>query len=436
MLVKVILIIDKRKEQSTKYKKLLESDLSAVFCVNNPNDALTVLNDFEPDLILISDSIQEDVCDLIKKLRMLSCNTRPVIVSLSKSDHIQYKIDALDAGADDFLSEPIEQNEFKARISAHIRRHFENDINECTSLFNSKTSFKILKRIINKKEKWAALLVDIDNFDFYKEIYGELAADKMLQTYTAIINSALDNKDFAGQLNEHDFLIITSPIKAEKIAQYLIFAFNTVVEKFYSENDLECGYIVMHGDEKAGNKVSLVSTSIGIISNEHKDYTNLKQAVNSLISAHKLAKLKTGSSYMVERPEISAENSVIKKEYNNNILIVEPDEALSLLLYTTSQMQNYNARIINSYTEIFDLENYHPAVIILDAGNTEELKGINICSEIKEDERYADSKIILSSTLHDKRKILSAGADLYVPKPYELSTIFNWVEKFIKDFNT
>lgn len=436
MLVKVILIIDKRKEQSIKYKKILESADTSVFIALNIPDALKILNNFEPDLILLSDSIDEDVEDTIKKLRILSYNTRPVLVSLSKSDHIQDRIDTLNAGSDDFLSEPIEHEEFKARIDAHLRRHFENNVNEKTKLLDSKISFKILKRTINKRDIWAALLVDIDNFDFYKEIYGELAADKMLQTYTAIMRSTLDENDYLGHMGHNDFLIVTNPLKAEKIANYLVYAFNTVVSKFYSGNDAERGYIIMQGDEKAGNRVSLVSTSIGIVSNEYKPYVNLKQVIHSLIATHKLAQLKTGSAYVFERPKLGALDAVEEIEFNNKILIVEPDESLSLLLSATAQIQGYETISINDYSEIFNIPTeFYPSVIILDAGHSQDLKGIEVCKSIKKDSRFVNSNIILSTVLHDKQKVLSAGADLYLPKPYELSVVFSWVEKFVRDFN-
>lgn len=436
MLTKVVLIVDKRKEQSTKYKKMLESSDVSVFVVHDIADSIRVLVEFEPDLVLISDSIKEDVANTIEKLRILSYNSRPVVIVLSKSDHLQDKIKVLDSGADDFLSEPIVNEEFKARIFAHLRRHFENNIYEKTKLFDSKISFKILKRTINQKDNWAAMLVDIDNFDFYREVYGELAADKMLQTYTAIISNTLEEGDYLGQISENDFLIITNPLKAEKVAAYLVYAFNTVVTKFYSDNDVQRGYIMAHGDENAENKIALVSTSIGIISNQYKSYNNFRQAINSLLATHKLAKMKTVSAYAVERPKLSAEDAVQEKDYNKKLLIIEPDEALSLLLQTMSEMQGYEVKVINDYSEIFNIpDDFIPAVIILDAGNTSDLKGIDICPTIKNDKKFANSNIILSSTLHDKEKILNAGADLYLPKPYELSVILSWVEKFMKKYN-
>ena len=100
MLVKVVLIIDKRIEQSTKYKKILENTDVTVFTAQDFSLAFKIINDFEPDLILISDSLDSDIKKAIEQIRVLTYNSRPAIIVLSKSNHIQDKIDILDSGAD------------------------------------------------------------------------------------------------------------------------------------------------------------------------------------------------------------------------------------------------------------------------------------------------------------------------------------------------
>lgn len=436
MLVKVVLIIDKRKEQSTKYKKILENSDITVFVASDFAQALNFMNSFEPDLILISDSLDFDVKKALEQIRVLTYNTRPAVVALSKSNHIQDKIEILDAGADDFLSEPINSEEFKARVLAHLRRNFENSFSEKTMLFNSKISYKMIKRVLNNQSEWAIMLIDIDNLEFYKEIYGELATDKLLQTYSAIIKSSLDSNDYIGQLGEEDFVVITSNERAEKIANYLVYAFDTVVSKFYSEADAKRGFTFMRGDDTAEDKVNLVSTSIGVISNLYKNYSDLKQVISSLITTHKLAKYKTGSAFVVERPKIGAENAVEEKELNRNILIAEPDEALSILLEATARLQGYNVKVVSTFEDIeCAIQEYNPSIIILDAGNNDTLQGLEVCRKLKFETQNLKSNIIFTTTIHDKELVLNAGADLYLPKPYELSVMFGWIKKFNDNFN-
>ncbi|MCD7879367.1 MAG: response regulator [Candidatus Gastranaerophilales bacterium] len=436
MLVKIVLIIDKRKEQSTKYRKILENSDITVFTASDFAGALNIINKFEPDLILISDSLEFDIKKAISQIRVLTYNMRPAVIALSKSNHIQDKIDILDSGADDFLSEPINQQEFNARILAHLRRNFENCFSEKTLLFNSKISYKMLKRLINSESQWAIMLVDIDNIEFYKEIYGELAADKLMQTYSAIIKSSLEKNDYIGQFTDDNFIVITSWEKAEKIANYLVYAFETVISKFYNEADTKRGFTFLHGDDSAEDKINLVSTSIGVISNKYKKYENIKQIVNSLISTHKLAKYKSGSAYVIERPKIGAENAVEVKKQNNNILIAEPDEALSVLLEAAARLQGYNVKAVYEFDDIIQaVYDFNPSVIILDAGSSENLKGLEICRNLKFETQNIKSNIIFTTTIHDKEMVLNAGADLYLPKPYELSVIFGWIKKFNEHYN-
>lgn len=436
---KQTLIIDKRKELSTKYKKLVENNENAVIISNSLNSAMKFIQKNEPDLIIVSDSIEEKLSEFCKKLRILTFNTRPVIIALSKSAETEDKIQALENGADDFLSEPINSQEFKTRIMAHLRREHDSNINIKTMLPNKNYSLKTLKRTIAKESPWACLLISIQNFRNYKELYSELASDRLIQTYCAIINSALEDEDFFGHLSDSEFVLITHPIRAEKIASFLTYAFDSVSSKFYSPEDSKRGYTILQGDEKAGRRSEFVFSTIGVISNEFKTFDSTQEALNTLYQIHNLAKKPSGSSYAIERPKISAKESISEKEFNNKIWILEEDDALSFLLSTTIDLQGYdvqaltNPQTVNSLADISFIS--APAVIIVDAGNIDTLLGVGICKKLKEDLRFKNTKIIMTSVVHDKEMILNTGADLYLPKPYELLTLMHWVKTFMKEAN-
>lgn len=428
-----VLIIDKRKEQSLKNRRILESADIEVFNVSELEDAVKILPDIEPDMVILSDTASVDTDFSIREIRKNFRNIRPVIIVLSKSSHPSDRINALNSGADDFISEPITQNEFTARIQAHLRRHFETETDETTGLLNQRIAFKYFKRVINSQKTWAAMLIGINNFGYYKEIYGELASDKMKQTFGAIAKSAL-GEDFIGITADGEFLAITTPLKAETIAQGLVNGFNTAAKKFYSESDADNGYITLFGDDTPERKINLVSISIGIISNEYRKITGLKQALHSLITVKNIAEETKISSYVYDRPKIAAENSVEIKDYNAKVLIFEPDYALSFLLETGAKMRGFDVMTVNREDEID--EDFIPAVIILDAGLSEELKGLEICRNFKKNARFKNSNIIMTSVVHDKESVLNSGADLYLPKPYEITFLFEWVERLVKKYNS
>ena len=277
-------------------------------------------------------------------------------------------------------------------------------------------------------------MISVENFKNYKETYTELASDKLLQTYCAIINSSLSENDYFGSISENEFLIITDPLKAEKIANFLIFAFDSVASKFYSPQDTKRGYMLMSGDEYAGRRSNFVHTTIGIVTNEFLQYKDTRQLINALQQIHKMADLPDKSHYLIERPRISAEDSVDEMNYNNRILVVENDEAMRVLLTTILKLQGYEINVIDQYNDLLKSE-LNPALIILDAGRVEDLKGLEFCRKIKQNSKYRKTKLIVTSIIHDKELILNSGADLYLPKPYDISSLIKWVEIFIKENN-
>ena len=430
----VTLIIDRRLELSTKYKKLLELPTNKVIISKDLITALKIIQDQEPDLIIISDSFDDDLSDFCKQVRALTYNMRPIIVAMSKSADFSDRIKVLESGADDFLSEPVNADEFKVRMTAHLRREFESNLDTKHLLPNKNYSLRAIKRKLSDNSKWAVLYISIENFESYKQAYTTLASDKLLQTYAAIIQASLNEHDYLGEISENIFVVITDTIKAECLARFLIFAFDSVAEKFYAEHDLDRGYMILQGDEYAGKRANFVHSTISVITNEFAKYKDTTQVLNTLIQIHDLADVPTRSNYLIERPKISGENSVLESEINNKIMIFETDEALCVLLNTILNLQGYKTEIINEYT--IPQADEIPALIIVDAGNLEKKNGLNLCYKLKQEERYKNSKIIVTSIIHDKELILNTGADLYLPKPYEITQLIKWVNELMREFNS
>lgn len=418
-----ILIIDKRRELPAKYKKALTNSDTFVEIAGNLKDALGSIQQNEPDLIIISDSIDEKLTDFCEKIRILTYNTRPVIVALSKSADSGDRILTLESGADDFLSEPVNIDEFKSRIHAHLRRDMELCLDSKTLLPNKKYTEKSLKRILKSEHKQAVLMVGVENLKDYNSVYSDLAGDKLIQTFIAITKSTLEAEDFIGQLNDTNFIIITNIYKAEKIAEFLTFAFDTVAPKFYSEADSKRGYMLLKGDHKAGMRANFVSILIGgIVDFDMCENTNA--LIERLYSIKKLAKIPSGSNYVIDRLRLSGESTFADMNANN-IYIRESDEALALLLRTTLELQGYDV------VENIDIEDsVQPSILILDSDDDQ--GGLEICKKLRTSTNFVNSKIIVTTALHDKTAVLDAGADLYLPKPYEITELIQWIEYFRK----
>lgn len=422
-MLSTVLIIDKRKELSVKYKKSINSSEINSVIARTLKDALILIQTLEPDMIIISDSIEENLCNFCQKIRVLTYNTRPIIIALSKSAEADDRISVLENGADDFISEPVNINEFKSRIKAHLRRDIESNLDTKTLLPNEKYVKKVLKRAM-LSENQAVLLANIKNLDKYISTYTELAGDKIIQTFIAIIKSAIDENDFVGQLNDTNFIIITNKYNAEKLAEFLTFAFDTVAPKFYSEQDATRGYMLLKSERYAGMRVNFVSVLISGIVENIKQYSSAEKLIGKLQTINSSAKIPAGSNYLIDRALLTSSNITEDFVFNKKLYINEKDESLYYLIRTSLELQGYDIQ-----EELnFDSTN-QPAIIIVDAGdNLEELQQI---AHIRKLQNFVNTKIIVTTTTHNKSAILNTGADLYLPKPYEISDLIRWIEYFL-----
>ena len=423
-MLSTILIIDKRKELSIKYKRSIDETSTNTIIASTLKDAIKLVQTLEPEIIIVSDSIDEELAEFCKKVRALTYNTRPVIIALSKSADISDRISVLENGADDFISEPVNIEEFKTRIKAHLRRDIESNLDNKTLLPNKKYVDKALQRVLSSSNS-AVLLIEIKNLEIYQSIYTELAADKIIQTFVAIAKSAIGETDFIGQLNETEFIIVTNKYSLEKIANFLAFAFDTVIPKFYSDSDNKRGYSILKSESSAGIRANFVSILIGAIQDGFNLIPNRKLLLNKLKEIVKLAKIPNGSNYLIERTQISTHDSVSPICENKNIYVKEKDESLEYLIRTSLELQGYSVQdsIENDITA-------PPAIIIMDSGDKlEELANLR---KLKNTPAFYNTTFIVTTTVHDKTTILDSGADLYLPKPYEISDLVRWIEYFIK----
>jgi len=428
-----VLILTKRKELAIKHKKLLETLNCTASIYSRLDEAICAIKNNEPEMIIISDTIDDTLSDFIKKIRILTYNFRPVIIAISKSNAIDDKLSALEAGADDFLDESIQSKEFQARINAHIRRYLENSINPITNFIDNKVTLKALKRQIKNgaKEK-SVMLINISGINFYKEIYGEIAYEKVLQTLAAIINSTLQKEDTIGHYSAKEFLLITQNIKAEKIAKFLTFAFDGILERFYSEFDYKNNFMLYSTETIEEKKIPLMKLSIAIVDVENR-FENEKQALSLLFNILKLCKNSKESCYMIDRPKLYGEVSNIGPK--NKVMVMEPDSSLNCLLNVNLEMQGYSIKSCENYDGFMDeYFNFLPDVLILDYGTKEDKQGLNIlntlCARLNE-KGLNCPKIIFSTTIQDKKSIFSNGADVYLPKPYDINTLLDWVKKLL-----
>jgi len=115
-----ILVVD----DESQITRVLRTSLSAqgydIRVANSGEMALEIMKDWQPHLIITDLSMPSiDGIQLTRHVRAIS--QVPILV-LSVRDKEQQKVEALDAGADDYVTKPFGMSELLARVRANLRR--------------------------------------------------------------------------------------------------------------------------------------------------------------------------------------------------------------------------------------------------------------------------------------------------------------------------
>jgi len=115
-----ILVID----DEPNITRVLRGSLSAqgydVRTANDPEEGLRTFKDWTPDLV-ITDLMMPGMSGVEVCRAIRTTSAVPVLV-LSVREHERSKVEALDAGADDYVTKPFGIQELLARVRAHLRR--------------------------------------------------------------------------------------------------------------------------------------------------------------------------------------------------------------------------------------------------------------------------------------------------------------------------
>ena len=115
-----ILVVDDEAQITRVLKTTLSSQGYGVRTASDGEEALLTMQDWPPDLV-ITDLRMPNLGGL-ELCRQIRTKSRVPIIVLSVKGEERIKVDALDAGADDYVTKPFGVNELLARVRAALRR--------------------------------------------------------------------------------------------------------------------------------------------------------------------------------------------------------------------------------------------------------------------------------------------------------------------------
>jgi diguanylate cyclase (GGDEF)-like protein len=302
-----ILVVDDDPDIRDILKLTLSEEDYEVLEARDGEEALKIIDTKPLNLVLLDYRIPKvdgrEVCRRVKKDLLL--RHLPIIMVTGSGD-TNDKVGGIDAGADDYVVKPFEPKELLARIRMILRRT-ERDLeaNPLTRLPGNVSILNEFFRLLENKSLFSVCYIDLDKFKAYNDKYGFEHGDAVIRETARILLRTVQEEgrqeDFIGHIGGDDFVIITAPDRVDKICKKIIDDFEKTSPSFYNETDKKKGYIIAHDRQGKEQKISLLSISIGVVTNEFRKIEHVAQIGEIGAELKALAKSMERSNYVKDK---------------------------------------------------------------------------------------------------------------------------------------
>lgn len=229
-----ILVVDDNTDNVEVLRVRLDSWGYETHAATNGAEALEYVQQSPPDLILL-DVMMPDITGIEVAQRIKGNRSLPFIPIIMQTalDSTEAKVQGLEAGADDYITKPIDFAELKARLRSMLRiKRLQEALEEREKELlemNERLRFMSLtdgltgldnRRHLNERidemfqhaqrlnEPFSVVMCDLDKFKSVNDTYGHQAGDEVLKQLAAILKEEAREIDRVGRYGGEEFLLL------------------------------------------------------------------------------------------------------------------------------------------------------------------------------------------------------------------------------------
>lgn len=212
-----VLLVEEDPVQADQIVKWLEqANARVTHCVDGDAAREALIRE-SPDLILADTRLPRlDGLSLARLVRQDSRFGLTPIIFITSQDTVADQIEAISAGADHFLSEPVDRELLthlvinRAERGRRLREMVHRD--GLTGLLNHATLMAELEHTVEfarrHGESFAFLMIDVDHFKRINDRYGHLAGDQVLLHIARVFQTTARASDLIGRYGGEEFGVI------------------------------------------------------------------------------------------------------------------------------------------------------------------------------------------------------------------------------------
>lgn len=427
--VPLIQIIDTDISMLILLKDILEDRGWMVITSSNLEKAQSQYYEFHPDLIILDGNLPDK--GGLQFLTNLETHTSKQFVPkmvLSAQNDRQLRINSYRSGGDDFVTKPIDNEEFIVRVERLLQRKrlFDETVltDELTTVYNRRYLSDVLNRNLKDfkrtNEPFSIVLADLDHFKKINDTYGHLVGDRVLLKFADFLRESTRSSDTVFRYGGEEFAVILPRTRNQEAM-----AIMTRILQDFSKIPFEVN----------GDKFS-VTFSAGIFeinTNDLESNDVLKSADQALYKAKESGRSKVESA----SDEVPYEST-----RKLSVSIIDDDAIIRTILLKVIQNIEVERTELNvkayedgiSFFESGRMEETEEHFLILD-GVMPVMDGLEVLQKVKKIQQNKNLYVLMLTGRKgdmDIARALKLGADDYVTKPFSITELQARIQRLIQ----
>ncbi|NJD10452.1 MAG: diguanylate cyclase [Gemmatimonadetes bacterium] len=269
------------------------------------SDVLALVNRTYPAGVLIDPQDAAAARALCRQLKTDAFSAIVPVVTFAPADRADVVLAALEAGADEVLTDGMELREQLLRLQMMLHRA-ERDVSvhPTTRLPGTIQIERDIADRMRRRELFAVCYADLDHFKEFNDRYGYNEGDRVIRMLARILRDVVKGhspEGFIGHIGGDDFIFNIALDRMHAACEEIIEVFDTLVPYQYTEDDRRAGYFL--GRDRRGNIlwVPLMTLSIGVVTNQQRVFTHTARVSELATEMKNFAKKLPGSVFAVDR---------------------------------------------------------------------------------------------------------------------------------------